>query len=192
MQDTAHVAGTPTAHQGGPLEDPLEQAPPRSRMRAPLGRAPPCSKGCASLERAPPRSRVHPALDPGPPHSRAHLTSAPAPVRGHLRPDTGGTAPSCARGSRPSAAAPTSQMGAHPHHCGEGLCSRTGASPVTPCTCSSTADAPSPRRGAGCTLDLLSCDSAGLGGGARPVERHPCYCCGRAAAPARTGARQAL
>jgi hypothetical protein len=53
MQDTSHAAGTPTAHQGGPLGDPLEQAPPRSRMRAPLGRAPPRSRGSASLERAP-------------------------------------------------------------------------------------------------------------------------------------------
>jgi hypothetical protein len=192
MQDTAHAAGTPTAHQGGPLEDPLEQAPPRLRMRAPLGRAPPRSRGRASLERAPPRSRVRPAPDRGPPRSRAPLTRAPAPVRGHLRSDTGGTAPSCARGSRPGAAAPTPQEGAHPHHCGEGLCSRAGASPVTPCTCSGTANAPSPRRGAGCTLDLLSHDSAGLGGGVRPVERHPCYCYGMAAAPARAGARQAL
>jgi hypothetical protein len=63
---------------------------------------------------------------------------------------------------------------------------------VTPCTCSSTANAPSPRRGAGCTLDLLSCDLKGLGGGARPVGRHPCYCYGMAAAPARAGACQTL
>jgi hypothetical protein len=49
-----------------------------------------------------------------------------------------------------------------------------------------------PSKGAGCTLDLLSCDPVGLGGGARPVERHPCYCYGTAAAPARAGARQAL
>jgi hypothetical protein len=34
MQDMAHAAETPAAHQGGPLEDPLEQASPRSRMRA--------------------------------------------------------------------------------------------------------------------------------------------------------------
>jgi hypothetical protein len=37
MQGTAHAAGTPTALQGGPLRDPLEQAPPRSRRRAPSG-----------------------------------------------------------------------------------------------------------------------------------------------------------
>jgi hypothetical protein len=37
MQDTTHAAGTPTAHRGGPLRDPLEQAPPRSRVRAPSG-----------------------------------------------------------------------------------------------------------------------------------------------------------
>jgi hypothetical protein len=149
-------------------------------------------EGPLPLERAPPRSRVRPALDRGPPRSRAPLTRAPAPVLGHLRPDTGGTAPSCARGSRPGAAAPTPQEGAHPHHCGEGLCSAAGVSPVTPCPCSSTANAPSPRRGASCTLDLLSCDPTGLGGGARPVERHPCHCNSMAAVPARAGARQAL
>jgi hypothetical protein len=123
MQDTAHAAGTSTARQGGPLEDPLEQASPRSRMRASLERAPSRSRGCASLERAPP-------------HSRARSPSS---------------------------------------------------SPVTPCTCSSTANAPSPRRGVGCTLDLLSCDLTGLGGGARPVGRHPCYCYGMVAAPRACG-----
>jgi hypothetical protein len=87
---------------------------------------------------------------------------APAPVRGHLHPDTSRTAPSCARVSRPGAVAPTPQGGAHPHHCGEGLCSAAGVSPVTPCARSSTANAPSPRRGAGCTPDLLSCDPTGL------------------------------
>jgi hypothetical protein len=91
--------------------------------------------------------------------------------------------PSCARGSRPGAAAPTPQGGAHPHNCGEGPCSAAGVSTVTPCACSSTANAPSPRRGAGCTLDSLSCDPTGLGGGARPVERHPCHCNGVAAVP---------
>jgi hypothetical protein len=30
--------------------------------------------------------------------------------------------------------------------------------------------------GAGRTLDLLSRDFAGLGGGARPAGRHPCHC----------------
>jgi hypothetical protein len=72
---------------------------------------------------------------------------------------------------------------------GGGLCGKTGASPVTSCTYSSTANALSPRRGAGSTLGLLSCDLAGLGGGARPVGRHPCHCYGMAAAPARMGAR---
>jgi hypothetical protein len=44
MQDTARAAGTPTAHQGGPLSNPLEQAPPCSRTRAPSGGAPPRSR----------------------------------------------------------------------------------------------------------------------------------------------------
>jgi hypothetical protein len=73
-----------------------------------------------------------------------------------------------------------------------GLCSVAGASPVMPTACSGTANAPSPQRGADCTLDLLSCDLTGLGGGARPVGRLPCHCYGMAAAPARTGARQSL
>jgi hypothetical protein len=50
---------SPTAHQGGPLEDPLELASPRSRMRASLGSAPSRSRGCAYLKRTPPRSRAH-------------------------------------------------------------------------------------------------------------------------------------
>jgi hypothetical protein len=101
-------------------------------------------------------------------------------------------APSCARGSCPGAAAPTPQGGAHPHHCGEGLCGAAGVSPVTPRACSSTANAPDPRRGAGRTLDSLSRDPTGLGGGARPVDRHPGHCNSMVAVPARAGARQAL
>jgi hypothetical protein len=75
---------------------------------------------------------------------------------------------------------------------GEGLCSAAGVSPVIPRACPSTANAPSPRRGAGCTLDSFSCDPTGLGGGARPVDHHPCHCNSMAAVPARAGARQAL
>jgi hypothetical protein len=71
MQDTAHAAEAPTAHQGGPLEDPLEQASPRSRMRASLGRAPPRSRGCAYLEQAPPRPRTGSASLKGASHARA-------------------------------------------------------------------------------------------------------------------------
>jgi hypothetical protein len=87
MQDTAHATEAPTAQRGGPLDDPLEQASPRSRARAPpSGRAPPCSRGCAYLEQASPRSRVRSALEWGPPRSRALRVRAPAPVRGHLMP----------------------------------------------------------------------------------------------------------
>jgi hypothetical protein len=77
MQDTAHIAETPTAHRGGPLEDPLEQASPRSRMRASLVRAPPRSRGVrlpragsASLE-GPLRPRTGLASLEGTPHARA-------------------------------------------------------------------------------------------------------------------------
>jgi hypothetical protein len=41
---------------------------------------------------------------------------------------------------------------------------------------SSTANAPSPRRGAGRTLDLLSRDLARLGRDVRPAGRHPYHC----------------
>jgi hypothetical protein len=75
---------------------------------------------------------------------------------------------------------------------GGGLCSAAGVSPVMPCACSSTANVPSPRRGAGFTLDLLSCDPTELGEGARREERHPCHCYGMAAVPVRAGARLAL
>jgi hypothetical protein len=71
MQGTAHAAEAPTAHQGSPLEDPLEQASPRSRMRASLGRAPSRSRGYSYLEQAPPRSGVRSSLERGPPRSRA-------------------------------------------------------------------------------------------------------------------------
>jgi hypothetical protein len=41
---------------------------------------------------------------------------------------------------------------------------------------SRTANAPSPRRGAGHTLEMRSRDSAGPGRDARPAGRHPCHC----------------
>jgi hypothetical protein len=76
MQDTAHAAEVPTAHQGGPLEDLLEQALPRSRARASLGRAPPPFEGVrlprassASLE-GPLRPRAGSASLEGTPHAR--------------------------------------------------------------------------------------------------------------------------
>jgi hypothetical protein len=96
-----------------------------------------------------------------------------------------GLAPRCRRTNSPGGSPSPSLWGG-------GLCSAAGVSPVTPCACSGMANAPSPRRGAGFTLDLLSCDLTGLGGDARPVGRHPCHCYGMAAAPARAGARQAL
>jgi hypothetical protein len=85
-QGMAHATVAPTAHQGSPLKDPLEQVPPRSREHAILGRAPPRSRGCAYLEQAPPRSRVRSALERALPHSRAPRTRTPVPVHGHLMP----------------------------------------------------------------------------------------------------------
>jgi hypothetical protein len=83
MQDMAHAAKAPAAHQAAHLKTPSNKVSPRSWVRAPLGRAPPRSRGCASLERGPPRSRVRPALERGPPRSRAPRTRASAPTRRH-------------------------------------------------------------------------------------------------------------
>jgi hypothetical protein len=176
MQGMAHTVKAPAAHQAAHSKTPSNRyrlargyAPPSSGLRPDRGGAPPSSEVRLARGSAPPSNGVR--LARGRP-ARARLL----PRTGIKCPDIGGTAPSCARGTRPGAAATTPQKGAHPHHCGEGLCGVAGARPVTPCTCPSTANAPSPRRGAVCTLDLLSCDLVGLGGGARPVGRHPCHC----------------
>jgi hypothetical protein len=95
-----------------------------------------------------------------------------------------GLAPRCRRTNSPGRS-PTPPLW-------EGLCSAAGVSPVTPRAYSITANAPDPRRGAGRTLDSLSRDPAGLGGGARPADRHPGHCNSMAAVPARADAHQAL
>jgi hypothetical protein len=79
----AHATMAPTAQQGGPLKNPLEQAPPRSRARTSLGWAPPRSREYAYLERAPPRSRVRAALEQASPRLRALRTRTPVPTRGY-------------------------------------------------------------------------------------------------------------
>jgi hypothetical protein len=112
MQDTAHAAGAPTVHQGGLLENPLEQASPHSRMRASvpfegvrLPRAGSASlEGPFPLEQAPPRpSRTGSASLEDAPHScararaqafnamttagrRHHAPGARAPVPPHQLP----------------------------------------------------------------------------------------------------------
>jgi hypothetical protein len=82
----AHATVVPTTHQGGPLKDPLEQAPPCSRAHTSLEWAPPRSRVYAYLEGAPPRSRVHTAPEQASPRSRAPRTHALVPTReyGHL------------------------------------------------------------------------------------------------------------
>jgi hypothetical protein len=76
----AHATVALTAHQGSPLKDPFEQAPPRSRAHASLGWAPPRSREDAYLERAPPHSRVRAALEQALPRSRALRTHTPVPI----------------------------------------------------------------------------------------------------------------
>jgi hypothetical protein len=131
MQDMAHAAETPAAHQDGPLEDPLEQASPRSRMRASLGRAPPRSRGCAYLERTSPRSRVRSTLERGPPRSRALRTRARSRTRAFNALTAAGR-----RHHAPGARAPVPPhqlpKGSPSPLLWEGLCGVAGASPVTP------------------------------------------------------------
>jgi hypothetical protein len=152
MQDTAHAAEASTAHQDSPLGDPLEQASPRSRMRASLGRTPSHSRGSAYLERAPPRSRVRSALERGPPRSRALRARACSRTRAFNALTTAGRRHH-APGARPPV--PPHQLPRRepiPATVGgtvrRGRCQSRAA-------CSGTANAPSPRRGAGRTLDLL-------------------------------------
>jgi hypothetical protein len=138
--------------------------------------------GSASLEGPLP-------LEQGPPRSRAPRTHTPAPVHWAFNALT--PAGQCHHAPGARAPVPPHQLPRRepiPIAVGKGLCSAAGVSPVTPCACSSTANVPSPRRGAGFTLDSLSCDPTGLGGGTRREDRHPCHCYGMAAAPVRAGA----
>jgi hypothetical protein len=97
-QGMPHIAVAPTAHQGGPLKDPLEQAPPRSRAhdRPRAGSAPfegvrLSRAGSASLEGAPhahacSRTRAFNALTTA--GWRHHAPGARAPVPSHQLPRT--------------------------------------------------------------------------------------------------------
>jgi hypothetical protein len=191
MQDVARAAEAPTAHHDGPLEDPLEQLEGARLPRAGsvlfegvrLPRA-----GFASLE-GPLRPRTGSASLEGTPrtracsHTRAFNALTPAARRHHA---PGARAPVPPHQLPRREPIPITVGG------GGAWAARPGPGPGRRAACSGTANAPSPRRGVGCTLDLLSCDLTGLGGGARPVGRHPCHCYGMAAALARTGARQVL
>jgi hypothetical protein len=161
----------------GPLEGPLEQASPRSRMRASLGRTPPRSRGCASLERAPPRSRVRSALEWGSPRSRALRTRACSHTRAFNALTSAGR-----RHHAPGARAPVP-----PHQLprGEPIPTTVGGGTVRRGRCQSRdAAPPAPVRltcralegGPAAPSICFSCDPARLGGGARPVGRHPCHC----------------
>jgi hypothetical protein len=171
----AHAAVVSTAHQGGPLVDPLEQAPPRSRAHASLGRALPRSRENASLEWAPPRSMVRAALEQAPPRSRAFRARTPVPVRAFNVLTIAGR-----RHHAPGARTPvlSHQLPRRePIPATVGDCAAWPVpAPWRRAAYSSTANAPSPRRGAGRTLDLLSRDLAGLGCGVRPAGRHSCHC----------------
>jgi hypothetical protein len=120
VQDTAHAAEAPN----GPPRWPTRRSP-RAGFASLEGVRPPRAgstpfegvrlprAGSASLE-GPLRPRTGPALLEGAPHARACSRT-----RAFNALTNGGAAPSCAWGSRPGAAAPTPQEGAHPRHCGE-------------------------------------------------------------------------
>jgi hypothetical protein len=72
----AHATVALTAHQGGPLKDPLEQAPPHSREYAYLEQAPPRSRVRAGLEQA--RVRAFNALTTA--GRRHHAPGTRAPI----------------------------------------------------------------------------------------------------------------
>jgi hypothetical protein len=108
-QGMARAAVAPTAHQGGPLKDPLEQAPPRSRAhhRPRAGSAPfegvrlPRT-GSASLE-GPPRPRAGSASLEGTPHAHAcsRTRAFNALVTAGRRHHAPGLAPRCRRTNSP-------------------------------------------------------------------------------------------
>jgi hypothetical protein len=158
-------------------------------MRTSLGWAPSRSRGCAYLERSPLRSK-----SPLPPRASS------ASLEGPLRPRTGSAslegAPRTRARSRTLAFNALTPAGRRHHAPG----ARAPIPPhqlprrdPIPATVGGTvrrgrrqsreAAPPAPVRltrraleGGRRTLDLLSCDLAGLGEGARPVGRHPCHC----------------
>jgi hypothetical protein len=176
MQDMAHATKAPAAHQGGPLEDPLKQAPPRSRACAPLGRAPPRSRGRAYLEQAPPRSRVRSALEQGPPRSRALRTRACSRTRafnaltsaGRHHHAPGARAPVPPHQLPKGEPIPTTVGGTVRH----GRCQSRDAAPPAAVRLTRRAL----EGGPAAPSIFFSRDLTGLGGGARPVGRHPCHC----------------
>jgi hypothetical protein len=122
MQDMAHDAKAPAAHQAA------HSKTPSSRFRLARGCAPPSGGFRPDRGGAPPSSEVRLARGSAPPSNGVRLARG-SPTRACLLPragikcpDIGRTAPSCARGTRPGAAAPTPQEGAHPHHGGGGDC----------------------------------------------------------------------
>jgi hypothetical protein len=109
----------PAAHQSGPLKGPLEQAPPRSRVRASLERVPSRSRVHSPLERAPPRSRL--------PHTHARSRTRVRAFNALTR--RGGAI--MRLGITPRLCRTNFLGGTRPRHCG-GLCGVAGVSPVTP------------------------------------------------------------
>jgi hypothetical protein len=101
MQDTAHAAGTLTAHQDGPL-----RSPPRAGSAS--------LKGITSLERFRPARGLTPPRAV-PPRSRAHSPSSGSRLaRGYVPPSAGARHHACA-GPRTRAFNSLTQAGRHHH-----------------------------------------------------------------------------
>jgi hypothetical protein len=182
MQETNHAGHGPCsrtseAHQDGSSVRPLEQAPPRPRVRSssnglrPVRGATPSSNGLrpvrgatlpssgpAPLEGSSPSSGPRFARGSAPPSAGArHAHGRPARVR---RPCTwafNALTPQDGVIMRPGLTPRcrrTNSPGRSPSPLlWDGLCGTAGVSPVTPCVRYCTANAPDPRKGAGRTLD---------------------------------------
>jgi hypothetical protein len=125
-QGTTLTVVAPAAHQSGPVEGSLEQAPPRSRVHD-LPRA-----NSASLEGSRPPRAGSASLE-GLPSPRSRLLHAHVRSRSRIRTFNAlTTAGRCHHAPGTHAPALLHQLprGTHPRYCG-GLCDTAGVSPVT-------------------------------------------------------------
>jgi hypothetical protein len=156
MQDTAHAAEAPAAHQAAHSKVPSSRlrlargcAPPSGGLRPVRGGAPPsralrtracsCTWAFNALTSAGRRHHAPGARAPVPPHQLPRGKPIPTTVGGTVR---------------------------------RGRCQSRDAAPPAPVRLTRPALEGGPAAPSIC----FSRDLTGLGGGARPVGRHPCHC----------------